>query len=103
MQSLPLVLFVIAVLSLAWVAASSIVEWASHKLAQRGHSELLADVLARLAAVPVFLLGLYLILQAAGLTRLEHTPISGNRLSDKLCDKTKGERKYPIQRNWILL
>ena len=34
---------------------------------------------------------------------LEHNPISGNRLSDKLCDKTKGESKYPIQRNWILL
>ncbi len=74
---LPLIVFAIVVIPLAFYAAilvAKLVEWA---LSRRIESPFLRRVLARTAAIPVFLIGLYLVLQVAGLTRLAVSLLGG--------------------------
>jgi small-conductance mechanosensitive channel len=74
---LPLLVFAIVVIPLAFYAAilvAKLVEWA---LSRRIDSPFLRRVLARTAAIPVFLIGLYLVLQVAGLTRLAVSLLGG--------------------------
>lgn len=72
-------LFAIGMLLLvfAWFAAAFSVRVASLVFGRRIRSELLRDVASRAVAVPVFLLGLYLVLKVSGLTRLAMTVLGG--------------------------
>jgi small-conductance mechanosensitive channel len=72
-QSLPLILFAVVVLFLTWWLARSIARLSQRLLAGRLESPLLTRIAAQTIAVPIFLLGLYLVLQVAGLTRLAVT------------------------------
>ncbi len=73
----PLILFAIVVLPLAWVAAGQVARAVRWVLQRRVDSVFLRDVIARAAAIPVFLLGVYLVLQAAGLTQLAVSILGG--------------------------
>ena len=74
---LPLVLLAIFVLPLAWYAASLISKLARWLLSDRIRSPFLRQVVARAIAFPVFLLGLYIVLQVAGLTQLAFSLVGG--------------------------
>lgn len=77
LQAGPLVLLAIAVLPLAWIAARLTARLADRLLDGRIDSPFLRLVVARLIAAPVFLLGLYFILQVAGLTQLALSLLGG--------------------------
>jgi small-conductance mechanosensitive channel len=72
-QSIPLVVFGVAVLFLTWWLAKTVARLSQKFLRHRLESPLLIRIAAQTIAVPVFLLGLYLVLQVAGLTRLAVT------------------------------
>jgi small conductance mechanosensitive channel len=77
----PLVLLTLLIIGLAWLLSSLVglvVRWA---LAEKIKSPLLLTVVVRLLAVPIFLLGLYFVLQVAGLTRLALTVLGGTGLA----------------------
>ena len=63
-----------------WYASKWATWIASRLFQQRVQSHLLRDVAARAVAVPVFLLGLYLVLRVSGLTRLAMTVLGGTGL-----------------------
>jgi len=76
-QSIPVLVFGTAVLLLSWWLAR-LVSWLSRLfLRNRLNSPLLTSIASRTIAIPVFLLGLYLVLQVAGLTRLALTVLGG--------------------------
>lgn len=75
--ALPLVLFALVVLPLAWIAAGLVARVVRRLLGGRTGSPFLGEVIARTVAVPVFLLGLYVVLQVAGLTQLALSVIGG--------------------------
>jgi small conductance mechanosensitive channel len=79
-QTLPLVLLGTFVLAFAWFLAASLAAGAQLVLRPRVASPLLRTVIARAIALPVFLLGLYLVLQVSGLTRLALTVLGGTGL-----------------------
>ncbi|WP_300030689.1 mechanosensitive ion channel family protein [uncultured Roseobacter sp.] len=74
---LPLVLLAVLVLPLAWFAARLVSKLAKLLLANRVRSPFLRVVIARTIAFPVFLVGLYIVLQVAGLTQLAVSLIGG--------------------------
>ncbi|WP_298845269.1 mechanosensitive ion channel family protein [uncultured Roseobacter sp.] len=74
---LPLVLLALLVLPLAWFAARLVSKLAKLLLANRVRSPFLRVVIARTIAFPVFLVGLYIVLQVAGLTQLAVSLIGG--------------------------
>ncbi len=76
-QSLPLLLFGVIVLVLAWWLAKYTTRLSQLLLRDRLDSPLLTRITAQAIAVPVFLLGMYLVLQVAGLTRLALTLLGG--------------------------
>ena len=76
-QVLPLVLLAIVVLGLASLLTAALARGVFASLKTRVSSPLLRTVIARAVAFPVFLLGLYLVLQVAGLTRLALTVLGG--------------------------
>jgi small-conductance mechanosensitive channel len=78
---LPLVLFGLLVLVVAWLASHYTRRLARQLLRERIRSPLLRDVTASVIGVPVFLLGLYIVLQALGLTRLALTILGGTGLA----------------------
>ncbi len=75
--ALPSILLAIIVLPLAWFAASLVRRTAHWMIRDRMQSPFLADLLSRLIALPVFLIGLYVVLQAAGLTKLAFSVVGG--------------------------
>lgn len=75
--ALPLVLLAIVVLPLAWILSRFFGRLARRLFAIRVDSPLLLDVLAAAVAAPVFLLGLYVVLQVAGLTGLAFSVLGG--------------------------
>ena len=75
--ALPLIAFAAAVLILSWFAARLVSALARRLLARRIRTRLLRDVAARAVAIPVFLAGLYLVLQVAGLTQLALSLVGG--------------------------
>ena len=79
-QSLPLLLLAIGLLVLTWYTASYAVIITRWLLGKRLTSELLRTVVSRAIAIPVFILGLYLILRVSGLTRLAMTVLGGTGL-----------------------
>ena len=75
--TLPLILLALVVLPLAWYAAKAVASLAEFLLRGRIGSPFLRRVMARTVAVPVFLLGLYVVLQVAGLTQLALSVVGG--------------------------
>ncbi|REK17556.1 MAG: BON domain-containing protein [Planctomycetota bacterium] len=76
-RTLPLIAVGVGLLVATWLAAKWSVRGASFLLKDRLRSGLLRSVVARAVAVPVFLLGLYLVLKVSGLTGLAATVIGG--------------------------
>lgn len=75
--ALPHILLALVILPLAWWAAKWVSRGARVLLKGRIDSPFLADVVSRAIAVPVFLIGLYIVLQVAGLTRLALSFLGG--------------------------
>lgn len=80
-QVLPLILFGIFVLMLAWLAMRYAKRLADRLLQQRIRNSFLRNLTTTALSVPVFLLGLYLILQISGLTRLAITVLGGTGIA----------------------
>lgn len=80
-RSAPVILLALLLLFATWLAAKWIVRGTGSVLQRRFRSELLSQVAARAIAVPVFLLGLYLVLTVSGLTGLAVTVLGGTGLA----------------------
>lgn len=76
-QSIPVIIFGVIVLLLSWWIMKPITQLSRRILRNRLGSPLLTRIVAQTVAIPVFLLGLYLVLQVAGLTRLALTLLGG--------------------------
>lgn len=76
-QALPLIVLALIVLPLAWIFASQIARLARHLMRNSTPSPFLRDILARAVSLPIFFLGLYIVLEAAGLTRLAVSLVGG--------------------------
>jgi len=80
-QTLPLVVLAIAILAATWGLAALVAAAARRLLERRIPSPLLRGVVVRAISIPVFLLGIYFVLQVAGLTRLAVTVLGGTGLA----------------------
>lgn len=75
--ALPLILLALCVLPLAWYGSVFVAKLVRWLLKDRIASPFLRQVVARAVAFPVFLLGLYVVLQVAGLTQLALSLVGG--------------------------
>ncbi len=73
----PLILLALLILPLALFLSSAVARVARWALKDRLGSPFLRDVTARFIALPVFLVGLYIVLQIAGLTQLAISVLGG--------------------------
>jgi small conductance mechanosensitive channel len=80
-QALPQIGFGLLILVFTWFLAKLAVRIARRLLARSVQNPLLRDVGARLCSLPVLILGVYLILQFFGLTRLALTVLGGTGLA----------------------
>lgn len=80
-QTWPLVVLAIIILAITWLLAELVARLARRLFASRIETPLLLNVVARAFSIPIFLLGLYFVLQAAGLTRLALTVLGGTGLA----------------------
>lgn len=80
-RALPLLALAVAVVIISWLMRGLVVRLARPILARHVRSPLLVDVSARLFAVPVVLMGIYLALQFLGLTRLALTVLGGTGIA----------------------
>src|SRR5690606_4554593 len=78
--ALPMIGVVFFFLLLTWLAARVAVWLAGRIFERRMTNRLLRQVAARAVAIPVFLLGLYLILRVSGLTQMAATVVGGTGL-----------------------
>ncbi len=76
----PLLVVSLLILALTWLAARVVAALARRVLRRRVPSPLLLQFVARALSIPVVLIGLYLVLQVAGLTRLAITVLGGTGL-----------------------
>ena len=76
----PLTVVSLLILLLAWILSRGVAALARHSLRRRIMSPLLLNLVARSLSIPVILIGLYLVLQVAGLTRLAITVLGGTGL-----------------------
>ncbi len=76
-RALPLVVFAVVVLTIAYLITKVMTRLLQRSLAHRLPSQLLRKTAARAVGVVIFLLALYLVLQVAGLTRLALTLAGG--------------------------
>lgn len=76
----PLTVAAIVILLLSWFLARGVAAVARRSLRGRIGSPLLLDFVAKVLSIPVILIGLYLVLQIAGLTRLAVTVLGGTGL-----------------------
>lgn len=74
---MPLVLLAMLILPLAWLAAGLVARLVRWLLQDRVSSQFLRVVISRAVAFPVFLVGLYIVLQVAGLTQLALSLVGG--------------------------
>ena len=77
---LPLTVVSLIILLFFWLVSRGVAKLARSTLQQRLTSPLLVDIAARALALPVILIGIYLVLQLAGLTRLAVTVLGGTGL-----------------------
>ncbi len=80
MQGAPLFGLGPLLLAATWYAAKVAIRIAHSLFRRRMSNRLLQQVAARLVAVPVFILGVYLVLRIAGLTQMAATVIGGTGL-----------------------
>jgi small conductance mechanosensitive channel len=76
----PLTVVSLIILLVFWLLSRGVATLARSTLRQRLSSPLLVDIAARALALPVILIGIYLVLQLAGLTRLAVTVLGGTGL-----------------------
>ncbi len=76
----PLIIVSLLILFIFWLLSRGAARLARRILQRRLSSALLVDIAARALALPVFLIGLYFVLQIAGLTRLAITVLGGTGL-----------------------
>lgn len=76
----PLSVVSLIILVLAWILSRGVAALARHSLRRRIASPLLLQLVARSLSIPVILIGIYLVLQVAGLTRLALTVLGGTGL-----------------------
>ena len=81
LQVLPLILFGLLVLVLAWFAMHFTRRLANRLLQRQIRNSFLRNLTTTLLSVPVFLIGLYLVLQISGLTRLAITVLGGTGIA----------------------
>ncbi|WP_235679145.1 mechanosensitive ion channel family protein [Aquibium microcysteis] len=79
-QAWPLILLAVVIAFATWIVAVIVNRASSAFLTPRIASPLLRSVIARALSVPVFLLGIYFVLQVAGLTNLAVTVLGGTGL-----------------------
>ena len=77
---LPLTVVSLLILLFFWLLSRGVARLARSTLQRRLTSPLLVDIAARALALPVILIGIYLVLQLAGLTRLAVTVLGGTGL-----------------------
>lgn len=75
--SAPLFALALLILPIAFFAAGFVRRLARRALGRATPSSFLADILARIIAAPVLLLGIYVVLQTAGLTQLALSMLGG--------------------------
>ncbi len=75
--ALPLILLAVLILPLTWWLSSALTGAIRRLLAPRVDQDFLRDLIARAIAIPVFLLGIYIVLQIAGLTGLAVSLLGG--------------------------
>ena len=80
-QTWPLILLAMLIVALAWLIARLVGSLARRFFASKVDSPLLLAVVVRLFSIPIFLLGVYFVLQVAGLTRLAITVLGGTGLA----------------------
>lgn len=80
-QALPLIGFTLLILLITWIAAQQTTRAARYFLRRRIGNSFLRGLVAMAVSIPVFLLGLYLVLQMAGLTRLAVTVLGGTGIA----------------------
>lgn len=76
----PLTVVSLVILLIFWLVSRGVARLARSTLRARLSSPLLVDIAARAVALPVILIGIYLVLQIAGLTRLAVTVLGGTGL-----------------------
>lgn len=76
-SNLPLIFLALVILPLAWLCAKLIYRRTHYFTQKQFESPLLADIIAKAIAFPCFLLGLYLVLQVAGLTHIALSMLGG--------------------------
>lgn len=74
---IPIFVFGLVVLIFSWWLSSLVARISRRFFLPRLGSGLLASIASRVISIPVFLIGLYLVLQVAGLTRLALTVLGG--------------------------
>ncbi len=77
LTSLPLVLFAFIILPLTWWLSTQAAKLARRWILGGINSPFLKDILARTLALPIFLIGLYIVLQLAGLTQVAFSVVGG--------------------------
>lgn len=81
LQVLPLLLFGLLILVLAWYTMRYASRLSDSLLRQRIQNNFLRNLATTAISIPVFLLGLYLVLQVSGLTRLAVTVLGGTGIA----------------------
>ncbi|MCB0063860.1 MAG: mechanosensitive ion channel, partial [Caldilineaceae bacterium] len=81
LQILPLILFGALILVVAWFAMRYTSALADRLLRRRVQNGFLRNLATTALSIPVFLLGLYLVLQVSGLTRLAITVLGGTGIA----------------------
>jgi len=79
-QVWPLILLAVVIIVAAWLLSLLVSRVARHLLTGRIESPLLLNVVVKIIAIPVFLLGFYFVLRVAGLTQLALTLLGGTGL-----------------------
>ena len=79
-DALPTLLLCLVIAAVVWLLATLISRWVFRILSQRLNSLMLSRLVARLFALPVLLMGIYLILSITGLGNLAATVIGGTGL-----------------------
>ncbi|GFE64884.1 mechanosensitive ion channel family protein [Litoreibacter roseus] len=75
--SLPLILLTLVILPLTWWLSGLASKGLRRYLLGRISSPFLKDIVSRVMALPIFLIGLYIVLQVAGLTQLAFSVVGG--------------------------
>ncbi|MEO0671386.1 MAG: mechanosensitive ion channel family protein [Pseudomonadota bacterium] len=80
LQAIPLVIFGVIILVIAWLLSGFASRALQAPFARKFQSPLLARIAANAVAIPIFLIGLYIVLRISGLTQLALTVVGGTGL-----------------------